>query len=281
MIRHLAAIWITSLALAGLAFAGLFLAGSVMPSLPSAPVMVIGTSLLRYGIPTTGGGTEAILGDGRAHVRLSVDSITEVEALRLASLALQGNTQTLIIEINPFCRDFALDLRAQSQDQHRPVSWMTSLRTGSATLRLSFDDIVLGKRTAANKFAAMFKPANFDPARNTGITDLTLLYPLNLRQPKQSDGLIKLLAAAKSKNVDVYFLAPPRSALAVQFQGGQAIVAQRKNQLAVADRFGVELIDIGQTWPNAYFIDQGHLNFAGRQRFLKELRAQWANHLGA
>lgn len=283
--RWFVSVWLVSIVLVGMALGGLARNPSpVVPrdlALPQVPVVVIGSSLLRNGIPVSSGPEDALLGDGRPHIRLSVSSIAEIEALDLARLALTRGSKTILIEIFPFCREFANKVDFDPQNERPPIAWAHIILLQSGQMLKTFNRRILGHSARMAKVSAFMQEPNFVTSVTRNTPNLTALYPMFLHQPFMAAQLSEVVALAKSKGAEIYFLAPPRSELAANFQGDAAMAAQNAHAQAVADRFGVELIDIGPVWPDRYFIDQGHLNLAGQQRLVQELRMKWAMHHGS
>jgi hypothetical protein len=278
--RWFLSIWLVSIALVCAALGGLALYPSpVVPPnlvLPQVPVVVIGSSLLRNGVPVSSSAEDSLLGDGRPHIRLSVSSIDEIEALDLARLAIASGSKTILMEIFPFCREFANKVAFDPQKERYPIAWAHTTLLQSRALLKTFNRRILGHSARRNNAAVFLQAPNFvvGPVREK--YDLADLYPMYLHQPSEAAQLAKVVALAKSKGVDIYFLAPPTSEFAAEFQGDDAMAIQIVHAQAVADRFGVELISFGPVWPDTYFIDQGHLNLAGQQRLVQDLRAKWA-----
>ena len=278
--RWFLSIWLASLAMVCVALARLALNPSpVVPLdlvLPQVPVVVIGSSLLHNGIPVSSSAEDSLLGDERPHIRLAINGISEIDALDFARLAIAAGSKTILIEIFPFCRDFENRVSFDPEKERGPDAWAKTILVQSRDMLKTFNRRVLGHSAHTSFVSAFMQEPGFvvELARNR--PKLRDLYPLNLRQPFEAAELSDVLALAKSKDVEVYFLAPPRSELAAKYQGETAMAAQNDHAQAVADRFGVNLIDIGPVWPDTYFIDQGHVNLAGQQRFVQELRRQWA-----
>jgi hypothetical protein len=283
--RWFLTIWLVSIALVCAALGGLALYPSpVVPPnlvLPQAPVVVIGSSLLRNGVPVSSDAEDALLGDGRPHIRLSVSSIDEIEVLDLARLAMAAGSKTILMEIFPFCRDFANKVAFDPQNERYPSAWAHTTLLQSRALLKTFNRRILGHSARRKNVAAFLQEPNFGGVLTRNTYDVANLYPMHLRQPIEAARLTEVVALAKSKGVEVYFLAPPTSEFAAEFQGDDAMGAQIAHAQAVADRFGVELISIGPVWPDSYFVDQGHLNLAGQERLVKDLRAQWAVRHGS
>ena len=196
-------------------------------------------------------------------------------------MAIAAGSKTILIEIFPFCRDFENKVGFDLEKEHGPDAWAQTILVQSREMLKTFNRRVLGHSARTRLVSAFMQEPGFVVGLARNRPKLQDLYPLNLRQPFKAAELREVLALAKSKNVAVYFLAPPRSELAARYQGEAAMAAQNDHAQAVADRFGVDLIDIGPVWPDTYFIDQGHVNLAGQNRFVQELRQQWAIRHGS
>ena len=175
------------------------------------------SSLLRNGVPVSSDAKDSLLGDGRPYIRLSVSSIAEIEALDLARLAIAAGSKTILIEIFPFCREFANKVVFDPEKEHGPDAWAQTILVQSAQLLKTFNRRVLGHSARKRLASAFMQESGFVVGLARNRPKLSDLYPLNLHQPFETAELSDVLALAKSKDVEIYFLAPPRSELAAKY----------------------------------------------------------------
>jgi hypothetical protein len=271
-LRRFAAVWGAAALMAALPLGalGFWAAGAPGLALPDVPVVAIGSSLLRYGLPPHGaGGPDALLGDGRAHVRLAKNSMNEEEALGCLAAALRGGTEAVRLEINPFAVDLA-------DGPQRLIVAGSAGEVPAAALLKACRGLAEGLEARHRApIADLVQEANFERGRKVSPRDLASLYPLTLREPRRRTELTAMLARARAEGVRVVLVAPPRSRAAVRYLGGEATEALRRHLEGLAAELGEPLFMPGPAWDDRYFIDNAHMNPAGRERFIRELRIWW------
>ncbi len=241
---------------------------TIFDSIPASPVVVIGSSLMLHAVPPLGNGTGSLLGDGRAHARLAVSSITEVQTVALLRLVLSGGAKTVLIEANALAFDFASSAPASDQGSIRPVALMQPLLDLSTRARQPLSALINQRprlTSEAEKLDTDFSVKPGDMAKN---------YPLHLRFPAHPEALQAALTMAAANGIELILIAPPRSQLAANAMGSEATETLRLHFQTLAHRLNLPLFQPSAVWPNDHFIDAAHMSRRGRTRFLKEL-AQW------
>ena len=272
--RGLALIWCVVLALGTASFMALAILGkdrsAIFGEIPAAPVIVIGSSLMRHAVPPLGEGADSLLGDGRAHARLAVSSITESQTVALLGLVLKTGAQTVLIEANPLAFDFASSAPVPDQGRIRPVVVMQSILDLSMQARAPLFGLLYSLQLTeeAQQLDAAFLVQPNVLAKN---------YPLHLRNPADPKALEAVLKTATTKGVSLILIAPPRSQLAANAMGTQATETLRQHFQALARRLDLPLFQPSAVWPNDHFIDAAHMNRRGRARFMQELAQWWAH----
>jgi hypothetical protein len=272
----LLAIWFVSIALSCIFIMGVMLYPLpntiIEPTeqvIPPAPIVVIGSSLMRFAMPGVGSGAEGgILGDGRAHVRLAISGIREEQALRLLERLLNQDVDVIFLEANPFVFDFAH--RIQKPDIYSTL-FTTILKQKSQDVAAKINGLL--QRGSANELMTT------DDSRltNTFQVDLNAAkqYPLYLRRSKYVEKLQELIDALKAKEVKVILVAPPRSVWSTQFIGDMAAKNLKTDFQNLAKQLDLPLFQPDTFWKNENFWDSAHMNNIGRKRFLKELKTWW------
>jgi hypothetical protein len=242
---------------------------------PVTPVVFIGSSLLENGLPPEA--HEGALGDGRAHLRLAARGISEARLLGLAEgVAAQGDVQTLVLEIQPFVRSFTTK-DTVARGPWSPLGWVQLALIECRMLGDRLRNLVLDLVGATDNLGRyMREPALLDGPQQLDFEDEHIGYPLILREPEHPEALAAFLERAKGQAIDVYFIAPPQSQAAAEVQGRAAVVALQAHIRDIADRFDTPLLLEPEVWPNAFFIDHGHLNRRGRERLATVLSERWS-----
>ncbi|WP_188518558.1 hypothetical protein [Alsobacter metallidurans] len=242
------------------------------PETGSAAVVAIGSSLLRYSIPPRGSAQQSLLGDGAEHVRLALDQITETEQMELLGKALSSRAKTILLEVNPLVFDF----RDQTPERH--ASRSLSERLGAWQRRLG-EWVRSGLKNllgATQTPLALTEAPSLNQPNRISSAKLAALYPLSLHRPREEGTLQTMIAQAKRQGATIVLICPPRSQTAAEFMGPIAAETLRAHIQATADRLGLPLFAPAFAWPDTYFIDQGHMNWQGRRKFMGELANWWA-----
>lgn len=277
-LRAVVLAWLSACAIATLVLIGLAhieKRSSLLDSLPEAPIVVIGSSLMRHAFPEQGP-ARAPIGDGQTYVRFAVSGLVEHKALDLVDLVLKGPTKVILIEINPIAFDFAFEERDQREIWPFSPLWvLKKLRGFSDQARLGLRAVVDTFGGAEPVTQQMTAPARPDHPFFVDKDLLARLYPLFLRPPREVERLRLQIARAREKGIEIVLLAPPRSTTAASYIGKDASKQIQLHLAAVAEKFGLPLFQPAFAWPDNLFVDQAHLNRTGASRFQQELAAWW------
>ena len=249
--------------------------------IPDAPVVVIGSSLMMYAIPGAESGEQSLLGDGRGHIRLGVSSITESQTITLLERVLKSQTESIFIEIHPRGMDFASVMRDDQGIRRIFLHELTDqIRTFSLNSRRELGTrsgwrTKTPLRTSAH-WSMTSEPSRLDAVFNIPRNTFERLYPIRTRPPAELGRLNRLLSLAKNRNTDVILIAPPRSQAAVDYMGTVCSISLEEHFQNLAEQLDGPLFQPARYWPDAYFIDQAHMNRRGRKRFCNEL-ARWSS----
>jgi hypothetical protein len=248
---------------------------SSLDSLPEAPIVVIGSSLMRHAFPEQGP-AKAPIGEDQPYVRFAVSSLDEHEALDLLDRVLKEPTKVILVEINPIAFDFAFEERQRREGRFFSPAWvLNGLREFSDRARLGLRAVVDTLSGAATVTQQVTAPPRPDRPFYIDQDLLARLYPLFLRPPREAGRLRLQIARAREKGIEIVLLAPPRSTAAANYIGEDVTLQIRKHLAAVAEGLGLPLFQPAVAWPDNLFVDQAHLNRAGARRFQEELAAWW------
>jgi hypothetical protein len=239
-------------------------------NMPAAPVVVIGSSLMRNAVPSFGQGNDSLLGDGRAHVRHAVGGITEDQTLELLQLVLNGGAKTVLIEANALAFDFASKRSAFHQDGAQLARLVKPLFDLSTRIRQKLREFIFGQQaieTLTTEANNLDKHFSVKPNAKAN-------YPLYLRLPQYPDVLEAALMLASKNGAELILIAPPRSQWAADVMGPEATETLRLHFQTLSDRLNLPLFQPSGVWSNEHFVDAAHMSRQGRMRFLNEL-AQW------
>lgn len=259
--------------------------------IPAAPVVIIGSSLMRHAVPPLGYGDDSLLGDGRAHIRLEISSISEGQTVALLRRVLNSDVKTVMIEANALAFDFASSAPAYNQSSSWPMALMKPLMDLSTYTRQRVKRVssLIEKRSTSISEAELetkfvVKPgyiASHEAELETKFyvkpNYIASHYPLHLRLPKHPEVLEAAQRMAAENGVDLILIAPPRSEFAANAMGAEATEMLRLHFQALAHHLNLPLFQPSAAWPNDHFIDAAHMNRSGRARFLNELAQWWAN----
>ena len=283
--RRMAMVWCAALVLALTTVIALGRAAPTSTPLPAtvpnAPVVVIGSSLIAYAVPPGGETGTSLLGDGRDHARLAIGSLSEAQALALFERALQGGSRTVFIEAHPLAFDHAY--RTPVRDR-QPKAWAVDLLDESRRALAGWHRVLHSRPargvpvdSAVAEVSWHPEPAGLDDGFRVSRGALKMFYPLHLRAPEHRQGWIDHIAFARRNGVQVILVAPPRSQTAAQALGAEASSALQVHLASLAQDLGVPLFQPGPVWPDDCFIDTAHMSRHGRTRFMRELARWWAN----
>lgn len=233
-------------------------------TIPSAPIVVIGSSLMLYAVPGIGSGKESsLLGDGRDHVRLAISGISEAQSLRLLEKMLTQKVETVFLEANPFIFDFA------DQSNHLSVIFFLKQKSRAVAAKLN----LILKRGSSPE--AMTAEVSHLFNQFQGNLNQKKVYPLYLRPPRHLKKLEIIISSLKHKGIKVILIAPPRSLWRAQLIGDLSVKELERSYQNLAKQLDLALFQPEPFWGNENFIDGGHLNNVGRERFINELKVWW------
>ena len=89
------------------------------------------------------------------------------------------------------------------------------------------------------------------------------------------DELVAMVARARRQGSRIILVLPPVSPAGVALMGAGQQRELATSAQGLARRLGVPLFSPDGPWSNSEFIDQGHVNSAGRHHFLSSLRRWW------
>lgn len=242
-------------------------------NMPAAPVVVIGSSLMKSAVPSFGQGNDSLLGDGRAHVRYAVGSITEDTTVELLRLALNGGAKTVLIEANALAFDFASKGSTFHQDGAQLDRLIKPLFDLSTRIRQKLREFIFGQHPTVTFISEADNLDNHFSVK----PNAKAKYPLYLRLPQYPDLLEATLMLASKNGVELILIAPPRSQWAADVMGPEATETLRLHFQTLSDRLNLPLFQPSAVWSNEHFIDAAHMSRQGRTRFLNELAQWWAS----
>jgi hypothetical protein len=242
-------------------------------NMPAAPVVVIGSSLMKSAVPSFGQGNDSLLGDGRAHVRYAVGSITEDTTVELLRLALNDGAKTVLIEANALAFDFASKGSTFHQDGAQLDRLIKPLFDLSTRIRQKLREFIFGQHPTVTFISEADNLDNHFSVK----PNAKAKYPLYLRLPQYPDLLEATLMLASKNGVELILIAPPRSQWAADVMGPEATETLRLHFQTLSDRLNLPLFQPSAVWSNEHFIDAAHMSRQGRTRFLNELAQWWAS----
>lgn len=264
--RTMSAVWMCAVALATACMAGLLRIGEEpdpeLKWLRTPPfALVIGTSLVRHAFPPELAAkdlfSQATNNDriGRA----ASPGLTDSETIGRLERAIDAGVKNIFIEIDPLLRTIRPD---QIPDNLRMLRDFSDKLRGAALQLLSSRSSVVDNDT--------FDPLFYSRAYNGNTVELALYYPVAAHPPRDPVSIAKALATARQRGLDVVWIAMPRSETAANYFGAAFEAAFEKQLQEFAAGFDATIWRPAQFWPNRYFVDQSHLNAAGRTRLLSE-----------
>ncbi|MGZ0167671.1 MAG: hypothetical protein ACKVII_27430 [Planctomycetales bacterium] len=248
---------------------------------PESPVVVIGSSLMRYAVPATGSATDSLLDDGRSHVRLALSTITEKETLTALARVLAPPVECVFVEIQPLGMDFSYQrtpdrffertLLHIAVDRIRLFSRNSKRELGRKSGWRSTMDLQPREQRSMTE-----EPSKLDATFQTSSVALRQVYPIHLRSPRELDRLQQLLDKANEQHIKIVLVAPPRSQTAVNYIGDDFAESLERHFQNLARQLDLPLFQPARSWPDEFFVDHAHMNRRGRERFCREL-ARWSS----
>ncbi|MCR9136718.1 MAG: hypothetical protein NXI27_12020 [Alphaproteobacteria bacterium] len=234
------------------------------------PVIVIGSSLTLHAVsPFATGQQPSLLGDGRAHTRLAVMSLTERESLGLLRQALASDVETVLVEANPFIID------VHHVHQAKQHSFLEAI--GLAVLAFS-QSVWAGAMEMAREptdwnWRIAVEPGNLDDDFTLVPHILEAVFPLTLHPPSHPREMRAIAKEARRRGIEIILVAPPRPEATLDILGPETAGELAMRLTGLAAELDLPLFHTALFWPDDFFVDQGHLNSRGRHRFMSELAA--------
>ncbi len=248
--------------------------------LAEAKLVFVGSSLTRYGIPQVAS-AEGLLKDGRRHARLTMSRITEKQSTELLRAAIgagdasQATKRFVFVELYPYLRTFR-DERLYGWTWGFAGAWDDRLRRFGRRIR-GIKEALLGEVRQRSMKAKATVPdivgtaLSYDGSRK----GFESVYPEEIHQPRDHDGLSRALREARLRGVTVVFVVLPRSQTVLGHLGREAAVSFGDAVTALEKRYAVEVWSPAASWSDEHFKDRAHMNALGRARFIGELRARF------
>lgn len=264
--------WLIALALAAAVSVGLVVLADRSSRAKQGDIIVLGSSLMAYAVPFSGGGADSLLGDGRSHVRIATAGMTEPALLARVEQAIARQPAILFIEANPLLVDFA------NQTNQRPCDgWSHPARTSVAAQQRRVLDAARQLRGRPPSGVYQGDPDDIAAAHAIDRDEVRRRYPLTIRAMCDEARLAALVTEARQKGTRIVLVLPPRSPDADALLGAAVTSDLRTRTEQLAERLGVEVFAPEGPWRNDEFTDLAHVNVRGRAHFLKDLRAWWAS----
>lgn len=269
--RALGLVWLSAVALVLVLAIGPVVAMDRDLRSQRSRVVVLGSSLTAFAVPVAGGGADSLLGDGRPHRRIAMPRMIESQLVAQLDLAIDQRADVILVEANPLFVDFADRLNSRACDglgkaaEIAVISWRERVAEAYRWLTgLPRADIFrYDPRQAVAKQVV-------DPVR------IRRAYPFTVREPCDGAGLRAAIERARAQGTRIVIVLPPRSPLADRLLGAERTKDLHDRALGFAARHRIEVFAPAGPWRNDEFVDLAHLNVAGRDHFLAELRRWWA-----
>lgn len=268
-VRSLIFVWAGAL----LAVIGLSLGLVTLYPLPAPdsfpPIAVIGSSRMNFAVTERGGGSDSLLGDGRAHLRMAQPRISEHATLLLIEEALDRGAPLIFVEVNGLLFDFA-DIAHQRRcdDWTYPARLFLAERQAQVTRAVRRWRGLHDDRFYIGDPRGLHKRQTLDPL-------LQQLAPVFVWPPCEQARLDSLVRRARAQGSRIVLLLPPRS------PGGDAVLGRAfvttlvDHAKRLAAHTGLEILFFESGWRDSEFVDDAHVNAAGRRHFLAEMRRWW------
>lgn len=234
------------------------------------PVIVIGSSLTLHAVsPFAAGQQPSLLGDGRAHTRLAVLSLTEREGLELLRKALASGVETVLVEASPFI----IDVHHIHQAKQHSVWETIGLAVFAFSRSVWAGAMAMGGEPADWDWRIAVEPENLNDDFALVPHIMEAVFPLTLHPPSHPQEMRAIAQEARRMGIDVILVAPPRPQTTSEIIGPETVGELAKRLTGLAAELDLPLFRPAPFWPDAFFVDQGHLNLRGRHRFMSELAA--------
>jgi len=200
-------------------------------------------------------------------VRIASASLSDAEILERVRLAVRAGVKKIFVEIDPLLRTF----RAEP----KRVAGLRRVRDFGDRLHNAARQW-LGRGPPATNIGALIDSPG-DTIYDGNIRELALIYPVHVHAPRDPAAIAEALAIARRRGLDIVWVAMPRSQTAAAYLGPAFETAFSGQLQAFAAAFNATVWRPAIFWPNEFFIDQAHMNAAGRARFTSEFRRYGAS----
>ena len=257
-------VWVTSAAivLGTLITPWIWAARAQSTSLKDIDTLVLGTSLVRYGVPNPDGGPDAHKFGPKPFLRLGYSRGNERQLLSIVTNAAEHKIQRIYLEVNPIVSRFA-----DTSTGCGPTDWITNHMTLiRKTFRAAlFRQEILGVATASPLYQS--EPFIVDELR------LSRLYPLRVTGPCFAEQWSTVFET--NPEIQVILVAMPRAPIARERIGIQGMTHfyEAAQTFAAANNLPLFIVDPSGNWPANAFVDQAHLSQAGAEQFMTLLAA--------
>ena len=266
-VRRILACWGIAVIGAGAVFAGLALVHDmqVQSRLSDIRTLMVGTSLVSFGVGVADGGAEALAFGPTPFLRVGYSGGTERQIFALSRSAVAAGVRNLFIEINPILSRFA-----RSPSDCGIVSWIKQERLDSRdALRavLSGTDVLSRSTLNVEDYPVLDSRGPMTEAQ------IRQRYPIRVTGSCYADRWAALFAA--DPQMRVVLMAMPRAPKARGAIGARVMAEFYAAAQDFADRTGAHLFiaDLDGVWPASDFVDLAHLSDAGAARFRAALVA--------
>lgn len=268
--RNLLAVWLATLAGAAGVLVLLAIAGwrhdfQTQRFADPAHTVFIGTSALRHALPLEAPLTApSIVPDPEARLdqrmlRVTGANLRPADAARLARMALDAGARRLVLDARTFT--------VQARVDETSAKWL--LRQGD-WLRQALRAGYLGGESGLVDTNRRDLTREVMAAEFTGFSG-EVPPPPRLRTGPDA-ALVALAEEARARGVALWLIETPRSASWADRLGPAHEAAWRELVTGIQRATGLSVWRPAAAWPDAYFLDKGHLNAAGRARFTAALK---------
>lgn len=226
--------------------------------------VIIGTSLVFHAFPAEYPAND-IFSVAKTHdriIRVRMNDLSDLEALKPVRRAVDVGVKAIFVEIDPFLRDFHIDYELDAR--------LRAVRDFSIRLRGAALQWLRPPPVITNGGVMIDSPG--DKIYDGNIHGFADKYPLYVHAPHDSSGIAETLAIGRRQGLNIVWVAMPRSQTAVSYLGPTFETAFTSQLQAFAAAFNATVWRPAIFWPNEFFVDDAHMNAAGRARFISELR---------
>lgn len=248
------AVWFCAIAIAASAMVGLLTMAPESEWLRSRPYAVfIGTSLTLNALPSEQFASNFFLTvtEHDRFVRMASNAISDTEIVQRVEHAVLAGVKRIFVEIDPLLRTY--------RSVYKLPAGIRAIQEFSERLRFTL-------REQLRLHGDDPGGAAFDGFVGGQPVDFLI------HAPRHPAGIAKVLELAKNRELDIVWVAMPRSQSAADQLGPafESAFASRLQEFALA--MGANVWRPTIAWPDELFKDRAHLNSAGRERFMTELR---------